>query len=51
MSDAAYAKVQGYTWNDAIELFETALKTAIERSKKREFIDSQTLQEVHPQMV
>ncbi|GAB4202452.1 MAG: glycosyltransferase family 4 protein [Coleofasciculaceae cyanobacterium] len=51
MSDAAYAKVQGYTWNDAIELFEAALKTAIERSKKRKFIDSQTLQEVHPQMV
>ena len=32
MSDAAYAKVTGYTWEDATDLFEAALYTAIERS-------------------
>jgi glycosyltransferase involved in cell wall biosynthesis len=37
MSDAAYAKVTSYTWDDATALFEKALYTAIERSKKGEF--------------
>lgn len=32
MSDAAYARAVGYTWDDATELFEKALYTAIERS-------------------
>ncbi len=33
MSDAAYAKVMSYTWDDATELFEAALHMAIERRK------------------
>ncbi|MBD2544188.1 hypothetical protein [Planktothricoides raciborskii] len=37
MSDAAYAKATSYTWADATELFEKALYTAIERSKKDGF--------------
>lgn len=37
MSDAAYAKATNYTWDDATELFEKALYTAIERSKKSDF--------------
>lgn len=34
MSDAAYGKVQSYTWNDAIDCFEAALYTARERSQQ-----------------
>jgi len=37
MSDAALAKATSYTWDDATELFEKALYTAIERSKKGDF--------------
>ena len=37
MSDKAYSKTTSYTWNDATDLFEQALYTAIERSKKGEF--------------
>ena len=33
MSDKAYATVAGYTWDHATDLFEAALKTAIERSR------------------
>ena len=36
MSDAAYATAINYTWDDATELFEKALYTAIERDKCRE---------------
>jgi hypothetical protein len=50
MSEAAYAKVQNYSWDDAIELFEAALKTAIERTKKNEFLAWETLQDVHPKL-
>lgn len=37
MSDQAFAKATSYTWDDATELFEQALYTAIERSKKGDF--------------
>ena len=33
MSDAAYATATSYSWDDATDLFETALHRAIERSK------------------
>ncbi|HEY9609474.1 glycosyltransferase family 4 protein [Allocoleopsis sp.] len=49
MSDAAYAKVQNYTWDDAIELFEAALQTAIKRTKEGEFSAPETLQDVELQ--
>lgn len=35
MSDTAYAKATGYSWDDATDLFETALNTAITRSSRR----------------
>jgi glycosyltransferase involved in cell wall biosynthesis len=34
MSDIAYAKAIDYTWDDATELFEAALYTAIERQQR-----------------
>jgi glycosyltransferase involved in cell wall biosynthesis len=37
MSDAAYAKATGYTWDNAVELYEKALYTAIERSSRGDF--------------
>jgi glycosyltransferase involved in cell wall biosynthesis len=37
MSEAAYAKVNNYTWDDATAHFEAALKVAIDKSKQREF--------------
>ena len=37
LSDAAYAKATSYTWDDAAKLFEAALQTAIQRSKKGDF--------------
>jgi glycosyltransferase involved in cell wall biosynthesis len=36
MSDLAYTKATDYTWDDATQLFEAALCTAIERSKQGE---------------
>jgi hypothetical protein len=36
MSDAAYAKVVNYTWEDATDLFEAGLKAAVEKSKQRD---------------
>jgi glycosyltransferase involved in cell wall biosynthesis len=36
MSEAAYAKVNNYTWEDATAYFEAALKVAVEKSKKRD---------------
>ncbi|WP_208352830.1 hypothetical protein, partial [Aetokthonos hydrillicola] len=33
ISDAAYAKATDYTWDDATNLFEAALKTAITRGR------------------
>ena len=39
MSDAAYARATSYTWDDATELFETALYTAIDRWRRGEFSD------------
>ena len=33
MSEAAYAKVNNYTWKDATDHFEAALKVAIDKSK------------------
>ncbi|MFS8120041.1 MAG: glycosyltransferase family 4 protein, partial [Microcoleus sp.] len=37
MSEAAYAKVTNYTWQDATEHFESALKVAVDKSKQRDF--------------
>lgn len=37
MSDQAYAKVTAYTWEDATDLFESALYTAIKRWQSGEF--------------
>ena len=36
MSDAAYTKATSYTWDNATELFEAALNTAIERQQSGE---------------
>ena len=36
MSEAAYAKVNNYTWKDATDHFEAALKVAIDKSKQRD---------------
>jgi glycosyltransferase involved in cell wall biosynthesis len=36
MSDAAHATATRYTWDDATDLFETALKTAVDRMANRE---------------
>jgi glycosyltransferase involved in cell wall biosynthesis len=43
MSDAAYAKATGYTWDDATELFEAALNTAIDRSARGDFSKAKTV--------
>lgn len=40
MSDAAHARATGYTWDDATNLFEAALHTAIDRWHQRRFLDS-----------
>lgn len=45
MSDAAHAKATGYTWDDATELFEKALYTAIERSSSGDFSSPAALKE------
>jgi hypothetical protein len=49
MSDAAYAKATGYTWDDATELFESALYTAIERSRRGDFSNSDASKDVSHQ--
>ncbi|MEG4215533.1 glycosyltransferase family 4 protein [Microcoleus sp. Pol14C6] len=36
MSEAAYAKVNNYTWEDATDHFEAGLKVAIDKSKQRD---------------
>lgn len=36
MSEAAYAKVNNYTWEDATAYFEAALKVAVDKSKQRD---------------
>ena len=36
MSEAAYAKVNNYTWDDATAHFEAGLKVAIDKSKQRD---------------
>ena len=41
MSEAAYAKVSNYTWEDATDHFEAALKVAVDKSQDRDVkIDS-----------
>lgn len=35
MSDAAYATVSTYQWDDAVDVFETALRAAVERSSRK----------------
>lgn len=40
MSDAAYARATGYTWNDATNLFEAALHTAVYRSSRGDYLSS-----------
>ncbi|GMU92150.1 MAG: hypothetical protein AMXMBFR4_12080 [Candidatus Hydrogenedentota bacterium] len=41
MSDSAYQTAHGYTWEDAVELFENALHSAVERARR-------TTGSVHP---
>ncbi len=41
MSDAAYATTTEYTWDDATQLFEAALHTAIEHSQQGDFSKSE----------
>ena len=36
MSEAAYAKVINYTWEDATDLFEAGLRAAVDKSQKRD---------------
>jgi len=36
MSEAAYAKVNNYTWEDATDHFEAGLEVAIDKSKQRD---------------
>jgi glycosyltransferase involved in cell wall biosynthesis len=36
LSEAAYAKVNNYTWEDATAYFEAALKVAVDKSKQRD---------------
>jgi glycosyltransferase involved in cell wall biosynthesis len=36
LSEAAYAKVNNYTWEDATTYFEAALKVAVDKSKQRD---------------
>lgn len=38
ISDAAYARTTGYSWDDATELFESALHTAIDRRQRGELL-------------
>jgi glycosyltransferase involved in cell wall biosynthesis len=49
MSDAAYAKATSYTWDDAVELFESALQTAIDRRQRGDFSSSDAPKDVSPQ--
>jgi glycosyltransferase involved in cell wall biosynthesis len=49
LSDAAYATATQYTWDDATELFEAALHTAIERKQRGDFSGSSVPHEVRPQ--
>jgi hypothetical protein len=39
LSEAAYAKVNNYTWEDATSYFEAALKVAVDKSKQRDVND------------
>ena len=43
MSDAAYRTATRFTWDDATDMFERALEFAIERSKRGELSDRQTV--------
>ena len=36
MSEAAYAKVINYSWEDATDLFEAGLRAAVDKSQKRD---------------
>jgi len=38
MSDAAYARATGYTWDEATEMFEAALHTAVEQWQQGDFL-------------
>ncbi len=38
LSEAAYAKVVNYTWEDATDHFEAGLKVAVDKSQQRDFI-------------
>ena len=49
MSDAAYATATQYTWDDAVELFEAALCTAIDRRQRGDFSRVSTPKDVSPQ--
>ncbi|MBD1804007.1 glycosyltransferase family 4 protein [Microcoleus sp. FACHB-SPT15] len=49
MSDAAYATATQYTWDDAVELFEAALHTAIDRQRRGDFSRVSAPKDVSPQ--
>jgi glycosyltransferase involved in cell wall biosynthesis len=38
MSDKAFATASRYTWDDATDLFEAALKTAVQRARRGELV-------------
>lgn len=50
VSDAAYATATRYTWDDATELFEAALHTAIERSQRGNFSHLDKPKDVSPRL-
>jgi glycosyltransferase involved in cell wall biosynthesis len=49
MSDAAYATATQYTWDDAVELFEAALRTAIDSQQRGDFSQVSVPKDVSPQ--
>ena len=51
MSDAAYATATQYTWDDAVNLFEAALRTAIYRRQRDEFCSSDPPQKFSSQQI
>lgn len=48
ISNAAYTTVTQYTWDDATELFEAGLYTAIDRQKRGDFLSVDAPQHVSP---
>lgn len=48
MSDAAYAKATGYTWDDAVNLFEAALHTAIDGQERGDAPEGSAPKDIRP---